>query len=150
MFFNSWSVNHLQNFPFPSTLFMGLHSHANLPCSVNLAPSSINTTTQLGLTDLVIVNVFECVADHADAHVDKVRRSHLEHLLGKLLSVFVDLLKNKHKTHHDEVNTLCRGLKVQILNTRSSFTAVCDVAECRTFARWAFSLRTCLFTSTVR
>lgn len=58
----------------------------------------------MGLTDLIIVNVFECVADHTDAHVDKVGRSHLEHLLGKLLSVFVDLLKNKHKTHHAQLS----------------------------------------------
>lgn len=53
----------------------------------------------MGLTDLVIVNIFECVADHTDAHVDEVGWSHLEHLLGELLAVFVDLLKNKDKTH---------------------------------------------------
>lgn len=41
---------------------------------------------------LVIVNVFERVADHTDAHVDQVGRSHLKDLLGELLSVLVDLL----------------------------------------------------------
>lgn len=30
---------------------------------------------------LVVVNIFESVADHADAHVDQVRGSHLENLL---------------------------------------------------------------------
>ncbi len=30
---------------------------------------------------LVVVDIFECVADHADAHVDQVRGSHLKNLL---------------------------------------------------------------------
>ena len=46
-------------------------------------------------TNLVVVNVFERVADHADAHVDQVRGGHLEHLLRKLLTVLVDLLQGK-------------------------------------------------------
>lgn len=46
---------------------------------------------------LVIVNVFERVADHADAHVDQVRGGHLKNLLWELLAVLVDLL-----LHEDE------------------------------------------------
>lgn len=45
--------------------------------------------------NLVVVNVFERVADHADAHVDQVRGSHLKNLLGELLSVLVDLLQEE-------------------------------------------------------
>lgn len=41
------------------------------------------------------MNVFERVADHADAHVDQVRGGHLEHLLRELLTVLVDLLQGK-------------------------------------------------------
>lgn len=41
---------------------------------------------------LVVVNIFQGVADHADAHVDQVRGGHLKHLLGELLSILVDLL----------------------------------------------------------
>lgn len=44
---------------------------------------------------LVIVNIFECVADHADAHVDQVRGSHLKNLFWELLSVLVDLLQEE-------------------------------------------------------
>lgn len=44
---------------------------------------------------LVIVHVFERVADHADAHVDEVRGSHLKNLLRELLPVFVDLLREE-------------------------------------------------------
>lgn len=48
------------------------------------------------ITDhLVIVHVFERVADHADAHVDEVRGSHLKNLLRELLPVFVDLLREE-------------------------------------------------------
>lgn len=39
------------------------------------------------------MNVFECVADHADAHVDQIRGCHLKNLLRELLSVLVDLLQ---------------------------------------------------------
>ncbi len=42
------------------------------------------------------MDIFERVADHADAHVDQVRGSHLEHLLGELLSVLVDLLQDEN------------------------------------------------------
>lgn len=38
------------------------------------------------------MNIFESVADHANAHVDQVRGGHLEDLLGELLPVLVDLL----------------------------------------------------------
>lgn len=38
------------------------------------------------------MNIFKCVADHANAHVDKVRGRHLKNLLRELLPVFVDLL----------------------------------------------------------
>ena len=44
---------------------------------------------------LVVVNIFERVADHADAHVDQVRGRHLENLLGELLPVLVDLLSGE-------------------------------------------------------
>lgn len=38
------------------------------------------------------MNIFQGVADHANAHVDQVRGGHLEDLLGELLTVLVDLL----------------------------------------------------------
>lgn len=41
---------------------------------------------------LVVMNIFESVADHADAHVNQIRGRHLEDLLGELLTVLVDLL----------------------------------------------------------
>lgn len=51
---------------------------------------------KIGITHhLVIVHVFERVADHADAHVDEVRGSHLKNLLRELLPVFVDLLRGE-------------------------------------------------------
>lgn len=49
-------------------------------------------------TDLVVMHVFERVADHADAHVEQVRRRHFENLLGELLAVLVDLLRKKRNT----------------------------------------------------
>lgn len=45
------------------------------------------------------MDVLERVADHADAHVDQVRGGHLEHLLGELLTVLVDLLQQQHTVH---------------------------------------------------
>lgn len=52
------------------------------------------------MVDLVVVDVFEGVADHTDAHVDQVGRGHLEDLLRELLPVLVDFLpeKNVHIT----------------------------------------------------
>lgn len=41
---------------------------------------------------LIVVNVFERVADDTNPHVDQVRRGHFEDLLGELLPVLVDLL----------------------------------------------------------
>lgn len=41
----------------------------------------------------IVAHVLEGVADDGDAHVDQVRRRHLEHLLRKLFPVLVDLLK---------------------------------------------------------
>lgn len=41
---------------------------------------------------LIIMNIFQGVADHADAHVDQIGGGHLEDLLGELLTVLVDLL----------------------------------------------------------
>lgn len=38
------------------------------------------------------MNIFKRVADHANAHVDKVRGRHLKNLLRELLPVFVNLL----------------------------------------------------------
>lgn len=38
------------------------------------------------------MDVFQSVADHTNSHVDQIRRGHLEHLLGELLTVLVDLL----------------------------------------------------------
>ena len=43
--------------------------------------------------DLGVADVFDCVADDADAHVDQIRRRHFKHGLGKLLTVLVDLLQ---------------------------------------------------------
>lgn len=53
---------------------------------------------KIGITHhLVIVHVFERVADHADAHVDEVGGSHLKNLLRELLPVFVDLLRGRRR-----------------------------------------------------
>ncbi len=93
----------------------------------------------MGLTDLIIVNVFECVADHTDAHVDKVGRSHLEHLLGKLLSVFVDLLKNKHKTHHAQLSQYTM-LRTESADFEQIYPVLLLFVMSSTFARWTFSL----------
>lgn len=41
---------------------------------------------------LIVMNIFQSVADHTDAHVDQVRGGHLEDLLGELLTILVDLL----------------------------------------------------------
>lgn len=41
---------------------------------------------------LVVVDVLQGVADHADAHVDEVGGGHVENLLRELLPVLVDLL----------------------------------------------------------
>lgn len=41
---------------------------------------------------LIIMNIFQSVADHANAHVDQIGGGHLEDLLGELLTVLVDLL----------------------------------------------------------
>lgn len=38
------------------------------------------------------MNIFECVADDTNPHVDQIRGGHLEDLLGELLTVLVDLL----------------------------------------------------------
>lgn len=47
------------------------------------------------MVDLLVVDVLQSVADHADAHVDQVGRGHLEHLLRELLPVLVDFLREK-------------------------------------------------------
>ena len=47
---------------------------------------------------LVVPDVFERVGDDGDAHVDQVRRGHLEHLLRKLLPVLVDFLKGEENS----------------------------------------------------
>lgn len=41
---------------------------------------------------LIVMNIFESVADDTDSHVDQIRRGHLEDLLRELLTVLVDLL----------------------------------------------------------
>lgn len=52
-------------------------------------------------TNLIIVDVFQGVADHTDAHVDQVRGGHLEHLLRELLTILVDLLHRKQNITTD-------------------------------------------------
>ena len=44
-----------------------------------------------------VANVFESVGDDGDAHVDQVGGGHLEDLLGELLAILVDFLKEKEK-----------------------------------------------------
>lgn len=41
---------------------------------------------------LIVMDVFQSVADHTNSHVDQIGRGHLEHLLGELLTVLVDFL----------------------------------------------------------
>ncbi len=56
---------------------------------------AINTGRKRTGTDmryLIIVNIFERVADDTNPHVDQVRGGHLKDLLGELLTVLVDLL----------------------------------------------------------
>lgn len=42
---------------------------------------------------LIIMNIFERVADNTNSHVDQVRGGHLKDLLRELLTVLVDLLQ---------------------------------------------------------
>lgn len=50
--------------------------------------------TSLDSEYLIVMDVFQSVADHTDSHVDQIGRGHLEHLLGELLTVLVDLLSS--------------------------------------------------------
>lgn len=44
------------------------------------------------------MNIFQGVADHANAHVDQIGGGHLEDLLGELLAILVDLLHTNKTT----------------------------------------------------
>ena len=50
---------------------------------------------KLKVSHLFIPDVLQGVGDDGDAHVNQVRRRHLEHLLRKLFPVLVDLLKTE-------------------------------------------------------
>ena len=47
------------------------------------------------MTYLIIMNIFERVADNSNAHVDQVRGGHFKDLFRELLTVLVDLLHTK-------------------------------------------------------
>ena len=49
-------------------------------------------------TDLAVTDIFDCIADDADSHVDEISRRHFKHGPRELLTVFVDLLE-KHDRH---------------------------------------------------
>lgn len=60
--------------------------------SVCLSPMGTVLLFAVDRKYLIVMNIFEGVADHANAHVNQVRGGHLEDLLGELLTVLVDLL----------------------------------------------------------
>lgn len=80
------------------------------------------------LVDLVVVHVLQSVADHADAHVDQIGRSHLEHLLWELLPVFVDFLR---------VDDFMRTVQSTTVWWRSCLTRLCLTST----VRWAIMAR---------
>lgn len=56
---------------------------------------------------LFVADIFECVRDNGDAHVDEVGRRHFEHLLAELLAILVDLL-DSHRAHDSPLMALQR------------------------------------------
>lgn len=48
-------------------------------------------------TNLIIMDIFQGVADNTNPHVDQVRGGHLKDLLRKLLTVLVDFLQRRKK-----------------------------------------------------
>lgn len=52
---------------------------------------------------LIIVNIFQRVADDAYSHVDQIRGGHFKDLLRELLTVLIDLLY----TRRDMVMAVC-------------------------------------------
>lgn len=51
-------------------------------------------------TNLFVSNVFQCVGDNGDTHVDKIRGGHFKHLFAELFPIFVDFLNRKGKYYY--------------------------------------------------
>lgn len=66
----------------------------NICCNTFAKLSRQQERNSLDSEYLIVMDVFQSVADHADSHVDQIGRGHLEHLLGELLTVLVDLLSS--------------------------------------------------------
>jgi len=45
--------------------------------------------------NLIVTDIFDCVADNADSHVNQISRRHFKHRLGKLLAILIDLLQQR-------------------------------------------------------
>jgi len=59
-------------------------------------------------TDLAVTDIFDCIADDADSHVDEISRRHFKHGPRELLTVFVDLLEKQLQDHHGRhCNVVC-------------------------------------------
>lgn len=68
-------------------------------CSVQASVLSfIRTRTQTDTMYLIIMDIFECVADNTDSHVDQVRRGYFKDLLRELLTVLVNFLRRERYT----------------------------------------------------
>jgi len=50
------------------------------------------------VTDLLVTDVLDCVADDADSHVDQIRRRNFKHGFGELLTILIDLLQQSTLT----------------------------------------------------
>lgn len=61
-------------------------------CLVRLSPTGTFLSFAFDRKYLIVMNIFQSVADHANAHVNQIRGGHLEDLLGELHTVLVDLL----------------------------------------------------------
>lgn len=56
---------------------------------------------QKDLAYLIVMDIFQCVADNTDPHVDQVRGGHFKDLLRELLTILVDLLHTR--TQHSYI-----------------------------------------------
>jgi len=72
------------------------HSPHQCAMSIELIRPAVNEcyNSKSKPTYLFISDVLQCITDHTDAHVDQVRASHIKHVLGELLTIFVNLLQD--------------------------------------------------------
>lgn len=98
----------------PAAQVIGVWFGALIVRFLSLVFADTEPSTHTDMKYLIIMNIFERVADNADSHVDQVRGGHLEDLLRELLAVLVDLL---HTETYRHVNIVLRILQTQCLST---------------------------------